>query len=182
MKLVRLDNYDIKWDEELLLYPAFRKVYKADKTKSKARFIEFLSILYFTYDLRSDYQYVVDENERLKLVCETNGYDIPKFTKDQLDCIVLYKNSTNTTSTMLLQDTKITIDNIRKTLRDTSFEDFEDKDRINAIKTAASIVAIIPKLIKDLSDAERAVTKEIQESGRARGQKEKTLMDDGIMV
>lgn len=182
MKLVSLDNFDIKVEDELLLYPCFRKVYKADKTKSKNKFLEFISILYFTYDLRSDYQYIVDEKERLKEVCVSNGLDVPKFSKDELECIKTYKDSQKTSASLLLEDTRVTIDKIREMLRNIDFNALEEKDKITALKTTASTVAQIPKLIKDLVEAEKAVTKEIQEQGRARGQGDKTLMDDGILL
>ena len=46
----------------------------------------------------------------------------------------------------------------------------------------ASTIATIPKLIKDLDEAERAVTSEMQNtSGKIRGQKEKSLLEDGIL-
>ena len=67
-------------------------------------------------------------------------------------------------------------------LRNIDFNALEEKDKIMALKTTASTVAQIPKLVKDLVEAEKAVTKEIQEQGRARGQGDKTLMDDGILL
>ena len=53
---------------------------------------------------------------------------------------------------------------------------------MNAIKNIASTVSMIPKLVKDLSEAEKAVTKEIEEAGRARGGNAKKLMEDGIIL
>lgn len=182
MRLIRLENYDIKFEEELLLLQPFNKLFKADKTKDKSNFLEFLSILYFTFDLRSEYQYIVDEDERLKEVCTSNGYKVPKFTKEQLACIALYKKLQNTTSSLLLEDTRATIDKIRRVLRDTEFDDLDEKDKVNALKTVAGTVAMMPKLIRDLAEVEKAVTSEIQESSRVRGSSEKTLMDDGIFL
>ena len=65
----------------------------------------FLTILYFVYDPRSEFNYIVDEEERLKEVCDANGYTVPKFSKDELDCISIYKKMTTTTSTLLLSST-----------------------------------------------------------------------------
>lgn len=39
---------------------------------------------------------------------------------------------------------------------------------------------MIPKLVKDLTEAEKAVVKEIEEQGRARGGNNKKLFEDGI--
>lgn len=183
MKLVKLENYELKVDDELLLYPAFKTLYKQDKTKGKSAFMSFLTILYFTYDIRSDYQYITNEKERLKEVCSSNGLAVPKFSNLQKECIAIYQKSNNTTASLLLEDTKVTIDKIREVLKTTDLSDLDEKDKVNAIKTVASTVAMIPKLVKDLSEAEKAVTKELAEAGRARGnQGSKTLMDDGILI
>ena len=98
-----------------------------------------------------------------------------------IEAINFYK-SLKSTSALLLEDTRAVIDNVRKTLREFSFDDMEDKDRVNAIKSVASTIATIPKLIKDLDEAERAVTSEMQNvTGKVRGQKEKSLLEDGIL-
>ena len=69
-------------------------------------------------------------------------------------------------SSLLLEDTRITINKIREMLRDVDFSELEEKDKVNAIKTVASTVSMIPKLVKDLSEAEKAVTKEIEEQDK----------------
>ena len=78
MKLVRIVNYKLEVEDELLLLKPFKEVYKADKSKDKIKFFDFLTIVYYTYDPRSDYNYITNEEERLKEVCESNGLDIPK--------------------------------------------------------------------------------------------------------
>lgn len=180
MKLVKLDNYEIKFDEELLLLKPFRVLYNADRTINKSKFIDFLSIVYFQFDPRSDFMYIADEEERLKAICDANGYSIPKFSKQEIVCINLYKQMVISASSLLLEDTRITISKIREMLRDIDFSDLEEKDKVNAIKTVASTVSMIPKLVKDLTEAEKAVTKEIEESGRARGGNNKKVFEDGI--
>ena len=34
---------------------------------------------------------IIDEEERIKEVCISNGYNIPKFSKQEKECIELYK-------------------------------------------------------------------------------------------
>jgi hypothetical protein len=55
MKLIRLNNYEIEADDELLLLKPFRKLFNQDRSGSKKNFYDFLMVLYFTYDLRSDF-------------------------------------------------------------------------------------------------------------------------------
>ena len=45
------------------------------------------------------------------------------------------------------------------------------------MKTGMSIVALIPKLMVDLSKAKQAVDKELEEQGKARGQQELSVGD-----
>lgn len=180
MKLVKLSNYKLEIEDELLLLKPFREVYKNDKTKDKSKFMDFLTIVYYTYDPRSDYNYITDEESRIQEVCESNGLSVPKFNKTELDCIELYKKSTTTASTLLLEDTKVTIDKMREMLKSIDFAILEEKDKVTAIKNVASTVSMIPKLVKELADAEKAVTKELEEQSRARGGNKKSLFEDGI--
>lgn len=181
MKLVKINNYKLEIEDELLLLKPFREVYKADKTKDKSKFMDFLTVVYYTYDPRSDYNYITDEESRIQEVCDSNGLTVPKFTKTELECIELYKKSTTTASTLLLEDTKVTIDKMREMLKSIDFTILEEKDKVTAIKNVASTVSMIPKLVKELADAEKAVTKELEEQSRVRGgNNKKRMFEDGI--
>lgn len=183
MKLVDFDNYEISVQPEIILLKPFKRVFNQDRTPKKSHFYEFLTIVYFVYDPRSDFSYIVDEEERLKEVCKANGFELPKFTKEQKEAIELYKKMTQTASGLLLEDVKITIDNLRKMLKSIKYDALDEKDKINAIKNIATVTGMLPKLAKDLSDAEKAVNQEIKEQGRARGNEgQKTIMDDAILV
>ena len=72
MKLVNYNNYQFNIEDELLLLRPFRLLFNADRTVNKDKFMNFLSIVYFTYDPRSDYSYIVDDELRLKEVCDSN--------------------------------------------------------------------------------------------------------------
>jgi uncharacterized protein YoxC len=90
--------------------------------------------------------------------------------------------SFKTTSALILEDTRYAADNLRKSLRNINLEDTDDKGR--PIYTVASIISAIkqvPQLVKELSEAERAVAKEMAENnGRVRGQKAKSIFEDGL--
>ena len=183
MKLVKVENFQIQFAEELLLLRPFRQLYKSDKNRDKRGFLDFLTILYYTYDPRSDYSYIVNDEARLKEVCITNGLDIPRFTELQEQCISLYKKLTTTISQELLRSTKVAIDKVKNFLETIDLTATDDKGKplytINSVTTA---IRQIPQLAKDVMEAERAVAKEIQEQGTARGGNDsKSLMDDGIL-
>lgn len=183
MKLVKLENYQVVFDEELLLLKPFRQLYKSDKNRDKRGFMDFLTIIYYTYDPRSDYSYIVDEEHRLKEVCITNGLEIPKFTELQKTCIELYKKLTTTISQELLKSTKVAIDKVRAFLETINLQATDDKGKpIYTINSVTTAIKQIPQLAKDVMEAEKAVEKEIEEMGTARGgNNSKSLMDDRIL-
>lgn len=184
MKLVKIENYQIVFDEELLLLKPFRQLYKSDKNRDKRGFMDFLTIVYYTYDPRSDYSYIVEEEARLKEVCITNGLEIPKFTDLQKACIELYKKLTTTISQELLRSTKIAINKVRTFLETIDLTATDDKGKpIYTINSVTTAIKQIPQLAKDVMEAEKAVEKEIEEMGIARGGNDsKSLMDDGILM
>lgn len=185
MKLIKVENYQVLFEDELLLLKPFRQLYKSDKNRDKRGFMDFLTIVYYTYDPRSDYSYIVNEDERLKEVCITNGIDLPKFSPLQNECIKLYKQLTTTISQELLRSTKVAISKVRDFLETVDLTATDDKTGkpIYTINSITSAIKQIPQLAKDVMDAEKAVAKEIQEQGTARGGNDsKSLMDDGILL
>jgi hypothetical protein len=183
MKLVRLKNYQLVVEDELLLLSPFKKLYTKDKSKDKQKFIEFLTIVYFVYDPRSDYSYIINEDERIKEVCTSNGFTQPVFSALETECIELYKKLTTTVTQELLSSTKIAIGKIRDFLEqvDLTLTDTNGKP-IYTINSITSAIKQIPQLAKDVMEAEKVVAKELEEQGRARGGNQKTLMDDGILI
>lgn len=179
MKLIRLNNYEIEADDELLLLKPFRKLFNQDRSGSKKNFYDFLMVLYFTYDLRSDFQYIVDEKERLKEVCEANGIPLYKFSPLEKECITLYRKMMVTSSSQLLQSTRIAVEKVRKFLEndaDPSLMDNNNKP-VFPINTIVSAIKQIPQLAKDLIDAEKAVNKELTEQNSVRGSQELTVTE-----
>ena len=184
MKLVRIVNYKLEVEDELLLLKPFKEVYKADKSKDKIKFFDFLTIVYYTYDPRSDYNYITNEEERLKEVCESNGLDIPKFNQKELDCIELYKQLTTTISSALLKSTRVAIGKVQEFLENLDMYEKDEKGKpIYGINTVTAAIKQIPALVKEVMEAEKMVAKEIEESGRARGgNSKKALFEDGITL
>ena len=66
MHLIEFNDYQIIPTEEALLIAPIRKLYNSDRTKTKERFMQMLSVIYFYSDPRSSYSYIIDDNERLK--------------------------------------------------------------------------------------------------------------------
>lgn len=180
MKLITTENFELKVADEALLVRPIRKLWNMDRSKGKETFYKQMSVLYFVYDPSSNYAYISDEKERLAEVLEQEGISEFHNTAEFKDAVAAYKKLTKTPSTELLADVRLTVDKMRQALTSIDFDDLEEKDKVSAINTVAAVVSKMPKLIKDLSEAERAVTKELEEQGNTRGSQELTVGDLGF--
>lgn len=184
MHILEYNNYQVEPTQEAFLIKPIRDLYNADKTKTKDKFMTQMSIIYFLVDPRSSYNYIIDEKDRLAAIIEQEGLSANfKIDKKLQSAIDIYKKHTITTSYLLLQDTKLAIDKVRQFLRDVDLTAVDDKNKpIYTINSVTSAIKQIPQLAKDVIDAEKAITREIEEQGKLRGTANKTLMDDGILV
>ena len=180
MKLIRVLNYELKIADEALLVRPIRKLWNMDRSKGKETFYKQMSILYFVYDPSSNYAYISNEKDRLKEVLEQENITDFHNTAEFKDAVEAYKKLVRTPSSELLNDVRLTVDKMRQALTSIDFDDLEEKDKVSAINTVAAVISKIPKLVKDLSEAEKAVTKELEEQGNARGSQELTIGDMGF--
>ena len=179
MKLFKYEGYKITISEEALLLKPFKEIWQRDKSKNKDKALQELGYIYFMSDPRSDYQYLVDEEERSKSIKESEG--IPNNwnpDKAVLDAITFYK-SFKPTSALLLEDTRFAVDKLRKLLREIDLTQTDDKGKpIYTLNTITATIKQIPSLVKDLDEAEKTLSKEIMESSKVRGSQEKSMYED----
>ena len=181
IKLFKYEGYKLNISEEALLLKPFKEIWQRDKSKNKDKALQELGYVYFISDPRSDYQYLVDEEERSKAIKEGEGI-ASKWKPDKvvLDAITFYK-SFKPTSALLLEDTRFAVDKLRKLLREIDLTEVDDKGKpIYTLNTITATIKQIPSLVKDLDEAEKALNSELKTSGRMRGSGEKTLFEDGI--
>jgi hypothetical protein len=183
MHIINFDNFEISLTEEAFYIKPIRDLFNADRTKGKEKFLQQMSVIYFLVDPRSSYNYIIDDEERFNEIKIQEGLPNDfKIDKKLQEAIDIYKKHIITTSYLLLQDTKIAVERVRQFLRNIDLNAVDDKGKpmytINSVTTA---IKQIPQLAKDLADAEKMITKEIEETGRARGGNErKKLFEDGV--
>ena len=179
IKLFKYEGYKLNISEEALLLKPFKEIWQRDKSKNKDKALQELGYIYFMSDPRSDYQYLVDEEERSKAIKEGEG--IPsnwKPDKVVLDAITFYK-SFKPTSALLLEDTRFAVDKLRKLLREIDLTEVDDKGKpIYTLNTITATIKQIPSLVKDLDEAEKTLSKELIESSKVRGSQEKSMYED----
>ena len=177
MKLIRVEDYQVKIADEALLVKPFRRLWNMDRSQGKEQFYKQMSVLFFVYSPSSNYAYILDEKERMKEVMAQEGIKDFKNSSEFKEAVEAYKKLVKTSSSELLADTRLIIEKMRQALKSIDFDSLEEKDTPNAVKTVASIVGMMPKLVRDLSEAEKAVAKELEEQSKARGSQELTVGD-----
>ncbi len=181
MKLFKYEGYKVVISEEALLLKPFKKIWDRDKSISKNRALSELAYIYFYCDPRSDYQYITDNEDRDEAIKEGEGLS-NTWTPDKLvlDAIIFY-NSFKSTGALLLEDIKFAVQKLRAKLRDINLDEMDDKGKpIYALNTITATIKLIPSLVKELDDAERALASEMRTAGKMRGNTEKTIMEDGL--
>lgn len=183
MKLFKYEGYKIVISEEAFALKVFRQIWNRDRTASKDKAIMELGYVYFMIDPRSDYQYLVDEDERSKAIIEGEGlpsdWKPDKLVKEAMNFYGKFKP----TAALLLEDTRYAVDKLRKLLRDINLEDKDDKGKpVYTLNTITATIKQVPSLAKDLDEAERALASEMRNQGKMRGQGEKTIMEDSLDI
>ena len=179
MKLLKYEGYNLTFEPEILTLKVFKKLFTRDKTKDKSKFLQELGYIYFMLDPRSDYMYITDEDERSKAIIIGEGlsdtWKVDSILQDAMD----YYKSFRPTSALLLEDTRVAVDKLREALRSIDITETDDKGRpIYTLNTIVATIKQVPSLVKDLDDAERAISKEIVQNDKIRGSVEKAMYED----
>lgn len=179
MKLFKYEGYKITISEEAMLLKPFKTIWKRDKSQNKEKALSELGFIYFFCDIRSDYQYIVDEEARKESIKEGEG--LP--SDWQPDEVVLeamrFYNTFKPTSALLLEDTRFAVDKLRKLLREIDLNQTDDKGKpIYTLNTITATIKQVPALVRDLDEAERSIAKEIAQSDKARGAQTKSIYED----
>lgn len=182
MKLFKYEGFKITISEEAILLKPFRRIWMRDRSESKNKALMELGFIYFFCDPRSDYMFISDEEDRKNEIKVGEGLP-PKWEPDKivLEAVEFYKQF-QPSSFLLLQDIRVAVDRVRNELRTIDMKEEVDGKRVNTVAsvTKASRDALV--LVKELDATEREIYKEMQESGRMRGQGEKTIMEDEIDI
>jgi hypothetical protein len=178
MKLLKYEGYKVVIEPELLTLKPFKQIWTRDKTVNKDKALAEIAFIYFMTDPRSDYQYLVDDKERMKAIKEGEGLP-PKWEPDKIvtEAMEFYK-SFKPISALLLEDTRFMVNKFRAKLRELDFDSLEVKE----FKEITAIVKQITPLIRDLDEAEKALNSEMRSSGKMRGQGEKTIFEDDLAL
>jgi len=176
MKLFKYEGYNLTISEEALALKPFKKIWDRDKTSTKEKAIVELAYCYFMEDPRSDYQYIIDRDDRSDAIKEGEGLKKDwKPDKDIIAAMELYA-SFKSTAALLLDDIRTLVDGYRSKLKDMTSD--MSTLTVKEVKDIGAIIKQIPSIVKDLDEAEKALAKEITQNDKVRGAQEKSIYED----
>lgn len=182
MNLFEIENNVVVFSPQALMIAPFKKIWDADDSKDKMNATLELAFVYYMADERSDFMHILDTDERIEEI--KRFIDMPKkFTgksKEITRAVHYYEQLSMTTSTKLLQSTRLVIQKISEFLDNINMNERDERTQkpIHDITKITGAVEKIPKLIKALNEIEKEVIKEKQLKAQS-GNKSLSMFDDG---
>jgi len=160
----------------------FKKIWDEDKKEDKLSANLTLSFIYYMVDERSDFMHILDIDEREQAIKE--ALQLPeKFnsrSENVVNAIDLYKKLSETTSTRLLQSTRLVLQKISTFLDDVDLNERDERKKpIHDIGKITGSVEKIPKLIRAINEIEKEVVKEKAMKAQS-GTKDISMFDLGM--
>ena len=180
MKLIEFDGVEFKIADEALLVRPIRELFDKDKSKKKETFWRQISYLWFMCDPRSSYMYLTDESLRASEVKKQEGFEddfIPSETlKEAMD---IYRRQSVTTSSLLLEDIRIGIDNVRSFFRTVNLTATDEKTGkpLYQISSVTSAIRQAIELSEMLAEAEKKLAKDFTSEDKGRGNAERAVYE-----
>ena len=176
MKLFEFHNFEPQITEEALLIPAFKIIH--DTYKESAN--DYFTYLFFMIDFRSDFEDIVDENEREVMVL-SNVLPGKTIEKGALidNATALYKKMQNTASMRLVHSARRAMYKIETFLNDVDLNLMDQNGKpIYSVKMIADVVGGLSKMTTALNELEATVKREMDQGSRIRGGGQKSFYED----
>lgn len=163
MNIFEIKNYVVTFSPQALMLKPFREIWDNDESKDKTDAVKELSYVYYMADERSDFMYILNEEERHEEVIRSlelghGAWIVPHYVTD---AIAYYIEMSETTSTRLLRSTRGVVEKISSFL---DAVDVNERDRNNKpvfdIGKIVTSVEKIPKLVRSLNEIEQEIVKE----------------------
>lgn len=183
MKLFKYEGYQITIEPEALLLKPFKVIWDRDRSKNKNKALTELGYIYFFADPRSDYQYIIDESDRINAIKEGEG--LPNDWKPDVkikEAIEFYKQF-KSTSALLLDTTRSLVDKLMKQMETLDLDERDEKGKpVFPLNLVTSTIDKVPALIMKLNDAEKIIASETRDDSKMRGQGEKSIFEDNLNI
>lgn len=183
MNCFEVKDYIVTFSPQALMLKPFKEIWRNDTSKDKEEAVKELSYVYFMADERSDFMYILNEEERheeiIKFLGLGNGaWIVPDYITE---AIAFYIEASETTSTKLLRSTRGVVEKISSFLDNVNMNerDRNNKPVFDVGKIVASVEKI-PKLVRSLNEIEQEIIKEKELKGTFSKNNSSVFDDDGI--
>jgi hypothetical protein len=180
--LLEFDGKDVLPGPYTLSIKEFKKLWTRDKTRDKRIAKSELSYVYFMTDFKSPFSNITDDEDRSNAII--NSLDLPKGWKPDATvkaCIDIYKERQKTITMILLDDARYALNEISRFLRSINLHATDERGNfIYDVKKMADTIKMIPSLSDSLDVLEEKVKREIDVKKQLRGDKEKSVFEDGL--
>lgn len=181
MKLFELDEtYNLVFHPELFLLKDFRDL-RDDRNNVDILYKE-LGYIYYSCDMKSDFQFEMDPVKREKDIKRYVGLD-KDWKPDELikTCMAVYDYLKQTVAAKLLKTAYLTVDKFDQQMRSIDLDERDKNGKpIWNQKQIMDLAQNIPALLKTVKEAEAEFLKDEEQETRLRGDKVKTLYEDGF--
>jgi len=177
------DTYEVEVAPEALLLEPFKKLASRHKNPQMAK--KELAFVYFFADIRSDYMYIVDEEERANELRKDLGLpDTWVIDPVMQKAIDFYRERSTTINSMLYQGACKAASDINEYLKITdellNERDHNGKPVIDIAKIVSALDKI-PTIMENLNKAHQKLIAEQQIiEGRSKGSKQFNMYEDGL--
>lgn len=185
MKLFEMKNWVLTVSEEAWALSAFKKILDRDKSKDKTIALKEMSFIYFYSDIKSDYQYITNKEDRINEIIK--DIDLPKNWKiDNViqEAINLYEKLSKTIIQTLYTQTLKAASDIGEYFSNTKellAERTSSGSTVTDISKITASIQRVPKLMADLKAAYKEVIKEQEDNvGKKKGSKTMGMFEDGL--
>ncbi len=180
MKLIKIEDYQLKISDEALLIKPIRKLWNQDRSSGKERFYEQISYLYFYVDPRSSYSYLLSDKERHQAIVEQEG--LPEDFKPSpllKEAMEVYKKLTITPSQELLDSALTAAKTVGVFLKNPDIlEEVDDKGKPkHSVSEITRALRDVEGIVSSLQNLQKKVEQELTEQTNARGSQELTVGD-----
>ena len=178
------ESYEVTFTEECTLLVPFKRILDRDKSKNKELAVKEISFIYLYSDITSEYQAIIDKEERLDEI--KKDINLPKNWKiDKIleEAIEFYTIRSRTIVHSLYDSAMIAASAINDVFSNAKNLINDSDDKIAATQKIITALEKVPKIMANLKEAEKELLKQIEEKdGKKLGSKTMNTFEDGLTL
>jgi hypothetical protein len=183
MNLFEIENNVVIYSPQALMLEPFKKIWEKDKSEDKIQANLTMSYVYYMADERSDFMHILNVDERMQAIKEALQLpeDFNGRSEELIQAMKFYEKLSETTSTKLLQSTRLVLQKISEFLDNINLNERDERSNkpIHDIGKITGSVEKIPKLIRAINEIEKEVVKEKTLKAQS-GTKDISMFDLGM--